>query len=302
MFGRGYNYQRFERNRLFKDFVLGEFGGAPSPGDRAPEFEGRTLDGDPVRLKNYRGEKNVVLTFGSATCPQTAASLPGLQKLYDERDEDTEFLFVYVREAHPGERLPAHASQEDKRSAAELLREEEHVSIPILVDDLSGKIHRKYGKLPNPTFLIDKEGRITFRSVASRASVLAQAIEELRQKQQAGKKHPIVQGGEDLSLPSPQLLVRGRHALERGGKRSLKNFKREMGVVGRIVVATGALAKPVLLAGAGAALLALAAGTWAGLALRRRRLATYHDPYAHRRRLRDRIRESNFGEYEAVGI
>jgi peroxiredoxin len=304
MFGRGgYNYQRFERNRLLKDFAVNAFGGAPSPGDRAPDFSGQTLDGEAVRLKNYRGKKNVVLTFGSATCPQTAASLPGLQKLYNDRNEDTEFLFVYTREAHPGERLPAHNSWEDKRRAAELFREEEEVSIPVLVDDVSGKIHRNYGKLPNPTFLIDKSGHVAFRSVASRASVLARAIEELNQKQAAGEKHPIVQGGEDVSLPSPQLLLRARRALDRGGKSSIRNFKREMGIPGRLILLSASLPSPATVAGIGAVVLVLAAGTWTGLALRRKRLSTtYHDPYEQRRRLRDRLRESGRNDYEAVGI
>ena len=105
MFGSKYNYEAFQRNRLFRDLATSQLGGAPRPGDRAPDFVGRTLQGDTVHLKDFRGRKNVVLTFGSATCPQTAGSLPGLNDLYTDRDPNVEFFFVYTREAHPGETI-----------------------------------------------------------------------------------------------------------------------------------------------------------------------------------------------------
>ena len=74
MFGiKSYNYDAFTKDLLVKDVALDRFSG-PDPGDTAPDFEARTLNGDRVRLSDYEGEKNVVLTFGSATCPFTAAS------------------------------------------------------------------------------------------------------------------------------------------------------------------------------------------------------------------------------------
>jgi hypothetical protein len=42
--------------------------GAPKPGDVAPDFELRDVDGDnPIRLSDYRGKKPVALIFGSYT-------------------------------------------------------------------------------------------------------------------------------------------------------------------------------------------------------------------------------------------
>src|ERR1700751_3499767 len=117
MFGSNYNYHSFRRNRLLRDLATSQLGGAPRPGDRAPDFVGRTLQGDTVHLKDFRGRKNVVLTFGSATCPQTAGSLPGLNDLYEDRDPNVEFFFVYTREAHPGDKLAAHRSFEEKVQA-----------------------------------------------------------------------------------------------------------------------------------------------------------------------------------------
>src|SRR5579864_533525 len=132
MFGlKRYNYDTFTRDLLIKHAVKTKFGSGPEPGDRAPGFEGRTLDGEKVRLSDFEGEENVVLTFGSATCPFTAASIGGLNDLYgDYADGDVEFLFVYAREAHPGEKLGRHQTSDDKRAAAAQFSTEEKVDIP----------------------------------------------------------------------------------------------------------------------------------------------------------------------------
>jgi peroxiredoxin len=305
MFGSQYNYETFQRNRLLRDLATSQLGGAPRPGDRAPDFVGRTLQGDTVHLKDFRGRKNVVLTFGSATCPQTAGSLPGLSDVYADRNPNVEFFFVYTREAHPGDLLQAHRSYDEKVKAAELLREEENVGVPIIVDELNGNIHRKYGKLPNATFIIDKSGRIAFRSLGTRASVIHAALDELLEAQQEGRDHAIVCDGQDLSLPSPQLLWRAHRALERGGKRSIANFRREMGLPGRVILMSSRLAGPVVdnagktAAGVVAAALVLGLGVWGGFALRRQRRSTYRNPYESRKFQRPM---SDAGGYEAVGI
>jgi peroxiredoxin len=311
MFGASYNYPAFQRGVLLKDLAVSRFGGAPSAGDQAPDFEGRTLEGKKVRLKDYRGKRNLVLTFGSATCPQTASSLPDLNDLYEQRDEDeVEYLLVYTREAHPGERIPAHESKEDKERAAERLQEADGVEIPILVDDVNGKIHRKYGTMPNATFIIDKSGRVAFRSLFTRSSLIAEALEELLEVQrERGIDHAVVGEGEDLSLPSPYVLLRGRRALERGGRRSVANFRREMGLPGRFALASSRMVQPVLenpgktVLSVAAVGVVLGAGIWGGLLLRRKRLSTYHSPYESRVFQRfQRNRYGDMGEYEAVGI
>src|SRR5689334_11080992 len=112
-----YNYEHFSRE-IFHDLAQTSFTG-PAPGERAPDFKATTLDGDSVRLRDFAGKKNVLLIFGSATCPMTAGSIAGLNELYDRlRGDHLEFLFVYVREAHPGEIIPAHRSMREKIEAA----------------------------------------------------------------------------------------------------------------------------------------------------------------------------------------
>lgn len=304
MFGRSqYNYPEFKKTNLTR-MMERQFGDAPDPGEDAPDFELRTVDGDKIRLSDYRGDKNVVLTFGSATCPLTASSISGLRDLYDDfSGDDLEFLFVYVREAHPGEELPPHHNMSDKIRAAEILRDEEDLNMPILVDDLSGKVHRKYSGQPNPTFLIDKSGRIAYRQLATNASDLRDAIEELLDRQgERGIDHAIVHGGQDLSMPAIRPMVYAHRALERGGQRSISNFRTEFGIPGRMAVAGGRVARPVAehpaitIATAAGVVGAIVAGLWIGSELRHRRFA--RRPYDFPRYRRG----ENLSDYEAVGI
>jgi peroxiredoxin len=310
MFGSSrYNYDRFEKATLLKDLAGTKFGSAPEPGDKAPDFELRSLDGEKIKLSDFRGEKNVVLTFGSATCPLSVGSIAGMNDLYQEfNGDDVQFLYVYVREAHPGENLPAHRSAEDKVQAAELFREQEEIDIPVLVDDLNGKVHRKYGSLPNPTFLIDKGGRISFRALATRANVVEKALDELMERQkERGVDHAIVGGGEDAMVPSIKSMLHAHRALERGGSNAIEDFRREMGVPGRALLTASRVVRPVadhpgaILGAAAAVVGVVGVGLWAGLELRRRRLRS-QQPYTYPSYGRRPFRDSGHDDYEAVGI
>lgn len=73
-------------------------------------------------------------------------------------------VFVYAREAHPGERVPHHASFEAKVASARLLRDEVGIRRPILVDDLDGTAHGEYGELPNMTWIIDRGGIVAYKA------------------------------------------------------------------------------------------------------------------------------------------
>ena len=287
MFGLGsdYNYSHFTKELLAKD-LAGEGFRGPEPGDRAPDFELRSLEGDVFRLSDFRGEKNVVLTFGSATCPMTAGSVGGINKLAKKFGDAAQFVFIYVREAHPGDSLPAHSSIAEKVRAAELLRAEEEIDIPVLVDDLKGTVHRKYSKLPNPAFIIDKSGRIAFRAMWSQPNVIEDALEQLLAAQEsADEGHAVVLGGEDTSMPMSYPALHSYRALARGGRQAIEDFEQAMGFSGKFAVASSRIIGPVaenpgkslLAAALGAGV--LAAGVYAGVALRRKRL---HARYPYR--------------------
>jgi peroxiredoxin len=307
MFGLGteYNYEEFTKAMLAKDMMAGRAFDAPRPGQRAPDFELRSLEGDLFHLSDYRGEKNVVLTFGSATCPMTAGSIGGIDELAKEFRDEVEIVLIYVREAHPGDEIPAHQSMNDKLRAAEILKQEENLELPILIDDLKGSVHRKYGKMPNSSFLIDKSGRVAFRALWSEPHVLREAIEQLLDiESERGVEHAVVLGGEDKSMPMSYPALYAYRALHRGGRRAILDFERALGLPGKMAVASSRIIGPVaenpgktlLAAALGAGV--LAGGIYAGRALRRKRLAS-RMPYQH---YEPSSAESDTGDYGVVGI
>ena len=74
------------------------------------------------------------------------------------------FIFVYAREAHPGEQLPPLRSLEQKLKHAQRFKDEYGLQRSILIDDMVGTGHRLYGMLPNVTYLIGRSGLVLFRS------------------------------------------------------------------------------------------------------------------------------------------
>ncbi len=306
MFGfTRYNYDRFRREML-QGHPSDRWSRAPEPGDEAPDFDLRSLSGDQVKLSDFKDSRNVVLTFGSATCPQTAASIGGLRSLAREFPRsEVEFLFIYVREAHPGAELPAHHSIADKARAAMLLREQEQIDFPILVDELGGEVHRKYGALPNASFIVDKSGRIAYRSMASHSSSLGAALEELLERQkERGVHHAVVHGGEDSVTPSLKTFLNAYRAIERGGYDAVVNFRGELGIPGRVVLRGGRMARPITdhpvitIASAVGVVAAVGLGLWAGYELRKRRFA--RRPYDAYRKFEKRRADED--DYTAVGI
>ncbi len=302
-----YNYEHFSRE-LFHDLAGTEFSG-PGPGERAPDFKATALDGETVRLSDFARKKNVLLVFGSATCPMTAASIGGINELYDRfRGDEIEFLFLYVREAHPGEIIPAHGSMREKTEAARLLRDEEDMHMPVLVDDLRGSIHRKYSRLPNPAFLIDKSGRVAFLSLWSKPEGLGRAIQELISLQEdRSVDHAVVSGGQDLAMPMPYSALYAYRALERGGKQSLSDFRQALGLPARVALTASHFARPLMdnpgrvMSIAALTAAVLAGGLYAGFELRKRRLGLVRNPY--RAYEREKVRDTETGtDYGAVGI
>lgn len=79
-------------------------------------------------------------------------------------DKGFAFLFVYTREAHPGQHYPAHRGQDQKLAHARAFKDHFEVQRPILVDDLAGTGHHLFGALPNMTYLISRAGKVLFRA------------------------------------------------------------------------------------------------------------------------------------------
>ena len=91
---------------------------------------------------------------------------------------DVEFLLVYVREAHPGERLHQHKDYDEKVKAAKLLKPRYNENRRILVDTYEGDFHRAYGAMPNILYVIRPDGTIHYRCNWATVESLREALEK----------------------------------------------------------------------------------------------------------------------------
>jgi hypothetical protein len=150
--------------------------------------------------------------------------VPSLKRVFRESGAGAEWLFVYVREAHPGERLPAHETCEQKVQQARFFREAEDLPWPVLVDGLDGSVHRAYGGLPNPVFLIDAEGRVAFRGEFSHGPTLACALAHLHHQNDRG----VVPEGDDKRPHMLGATAFGWEAIRRAGHQAVSDVVRGM--------------------------------------------------------------------------
>lgn len=138
----------------------------------------------------------------------------GLIAKYPQLDH----LLMYVREAHPGERQPQHASLDDKIAAARRTKERyQEDARPIVVDDINGAAHRFYGTMPNSIYIIAPNGRILFRSVWNNAHDIDAILGKIARGQQVVSR--------ELKAVPP-FSVRGARTLFYGGIVALWDFVR----------------------------------------------------------------------------
>lgn len=133
----------------------------PAAGQPSVDFTATDYDGNEVKLSDFLG-KWVVLETGSSTCSQYTKNIENMRALIAEF-ADVEFIVVYVREAHPGERLGQHKTFDDKKFAACLLTSKYQEHRRVLIDTLDGDMHRAYGAMPNVVYVIRPDGVVHYR-------------------------------------------------------------------------------------------------------------------------------------------
>jgi hypothetical protein len=141
-----------------------------------------------------------------------------------------QFVSVYVREAHPGEKYPHHTSDEQKMRHARDWVEQDEIPGTMAVDTLDGATHNAYGGLPNSVYLIDRTGRVAFRALwAGQERLLREKIEELL-KREAASEDPVNLGQrENLLIPLIHGVAAFDRAISRAGEKAEEDFRREMG-------------------------------------------------------------------------
>ncbi len=97
----------------------------------------------------------------------------------DYAEQSVQSIFIYVREAHPGEHYPYHDCFDRKLAHAREFRRVFGCSRPILVDDLDGTAHRAFGGLPNMTYIVNAAHSVVFRSDWTDAPTVRFALDYL---------------------------------------------------------------------------------------------------------------------------
>lgn len=135
-------------------------------------------------------------------------------------------IFVYTREAHPGEKHGHHESMEDKLASAGKLIERFGVERRVLVDDLGGSVHRAYGILPNMTYVIRRRGKVHYRASWTDPASVAFAMEQLELERQVARD-----GGSTLGYFMDMVPARPRDRLafmqgllDGGGRRAVEEY------------------------------------------------------------------------------
>lgn len=152
--------------------------GALALGDPAPDFDLPTIDGGQrVRLSALRGQP-VVLFFGSYTCRPFRRRMPDMNKLYAPYQGRAYFYFIYIEEAHAtdgwadpdnvkdGAAFPNARSLQDRVKAGGACAKGLKIPFPMLADDMDNQVGRTYKAWPIRVYIIDKDGRVAFKSAA----------------------------------------------------------------------------------------------------------------------------------------
>ena len=114
------------------------------------------------------------------------AGVESLQEKY--QGEDVVFFVVYSKEPHAGEtrhfkKYAQHATYEHKKKYAAELVAEFGMKVPVLIDDLDEGIVHAFGRMPNMTFIVDKEGKIAYKSDWMEAARIEELLDALLAEQ-----------------------------------------------------------------------------------------------------------------------
>ncbi len=128
-----------------EDVAGGEVG--LQKGQKAPDFELQTMDGETVKLSDYRGQK-VMINFWATWCPPCRAEMPDMQKFYE--NEDVEILAVNLTQT------------ESDASDVTKFVDDFGLTFPILMDE-NITVANQYEIKPIPTsYFVDSEGYIQY--------------------------------------------------------------------------------------------------------------------------------------------
>ena len=150
-----------------------------------------------------------------------------MERLADQyRSRAVRSVFIYTREAHPGENYRHHRSMDDKRANARAFVEHSNIRRQVLLDDLEGTAHRAYGMLPNMTWIVGRGGMIHYKSAWTSEADVADALEGVLDFQANRAKNQWVVFYSERSAWSTRDMAKFKAGLERAGRQAVADYQR----------------------------------------------------------------------------
>jgi thiol-disulfide isomerase/thioredoxin len=111
----------------------------------APNFALKDLDGNTVKLKDFKG-KVVIIDFWATWCNPCRMEIPGFVELQDEYENDLMILGISVDRA--------------EQSVVEKFAEDYKINYPVLIHN--PMVVASYGGIQSipTTFIVDRDGRV----------------------------------------------------------------------------------------------------------------------------------------------
>jgi peroxiredoxin len=135
-------------------------------GNKAPDFGLETLDGEEMRLSDFKGER-VVLNFWASWCGPCREEMPDLKRLSE--DKDAAVLAVNLT-----------YSEDSIKTVSDFAREYDF-EFPVLLDENSS-VSRLYRIQPIPTtYMLDSNGKIQYKAFgAMNYEWMVQELEKIK--------------------------------------------------------------------------------------------------------------------------
>jgi hypothetical protein len=153
-------------------------GATDAADDRQAVTEANVERSAAVSLKSLCAVKPAVLIFGSMTCPPFRSQLDGVDDVYEQFKDRAEFLFVYIRDAHPNSvlsvvnpngietllKIPQAADLATRIDFAATCQRTTKLAMPIAIDTIDNKVGRAYAGWPNRMVVVGTDARVIFAS------------------------------------------------------------------------------------------------------------------------------------------
>lgn len=140
---------------------------------------------------------------------------------------DVGSIFIYTREAHPGENWRHLTSMVQKHKHACALRDELGVKRPIYLDALDGACHLAWGGLSNICYIVTKTGAPAYKANWTHTPSVSEAIDSLLEqgeKRRAGERlQPFSVERTEYRIHDNEGFQRG---LERNGPQAIEDMER----------------------------------------------------------------------------